>query len=141
VDGANASPAARKAAADVHQARRVDGAYDLGPGVEDVADLVRQHRRRHVGVLDREGAAEAAALERIAQLHEIEPAHGAQQALWLVAHAQSAQGVARRVVGDPVWVIRANIVDREHVHEELGELVQRRRVLAKLLADHAGAGS
>ena len=37
-------------------------------------------------------------------------------------------------------VIRANIVDREHVHEELGQLVERRGVVTELLANHAGTG-
>ena len=39
-----------------------------------------------------------------------------------------------------MWVIRANILDREYVHEELGQLVQRRRVVAELFAHHAGTG-
>ncbi len=37
-------------------------------------------------------------------------------------------------------VIRANIVDREHVHEELGQLVERRGVVTELLANHPGTG-
>jgi len=45
----------------VHEARVVRGAEHLGPGLQHRADLVRAHRRRHVRVLQRERAAEAAA--------------------------------------------------------------------------------
>ena len=51
-------------AADVQQARRVDGGHDLGARGQDVRALVGQHGQRDVGVLDGEGAAEAAALGR-----------------------------------------------------------------------------
>ena len=36
-----------------------------------------------------------------------------------------AQRVAGRVVRDPVRVVRAHVLDAEHVHEELGQLVAR----------------
>src|SRR5918994_3011026 len=39
-------------AADVHQARVVPGRADLGLRVENVSELVREHGRRSVGVLD-----------------------------------------------------------------------------------------
>ena len=55
-------PAARERAADLHQARAVDGRAHLGARVEDRPALVRHHRRRGLGVLDGERPAEAAAL-------------------------------------------------------------------------------
>ncbi len=55
-------PLARQQAADVHQAGRVGGGQHLGAGAEHVGDLVGAHRDRGVRVLDRERAAEAAAL-------------------------------------------------------------------------------
>ena len=60
---------------------------------------------------------------RIRQLDQLDPAHRPQQAQRPLAHAQRAQRVAGRVVGDPVRVVRAHVLDAEHVHEELGQLV------------------
>ena len=59
-------------AADVHQARRVAGRADLGAGGQHVADLVGQHRRRGVGVLQRERAAEPAAHVTLRQLDQVD---------------------------------------------------------------------
>ena len=46
--------------------------HTLGAGAHDVGDLVGEHRRRGVGVLDREGAAEAAALVGPGQLDQVD---------------------------------------------------------------------
>ena len=54
-------------------------AQTSAPVPSDVAHLVGQHRGRHVGVLQRERAAEAAALLGVGQLDQVEPAHRAQQ--------------------------------------------------------------
>ena len=62
VHRAHAGALSRQQAADVHQAGVVAGDQHLGAGVADVARLVRTHGDRGVGVLHREGAAEAAAL-------------------------------------------------------------------------------
>ena len=51
--------------------------------------LVDQHRGRRLRVLDRERPAEAAALVRLGQLDELEPAHRAQQPERRVAHLES----------------------------------------------------
>ena len=59
-------------AADVHQARVVGRRADLRARVEQVAQLVGEHRHRGVGVLDRERAAEAAALLRVLELDEVD---------------------------------------------------------------------
>ncbi len=55
------------------------------------------------------------------------PAHRAQQAQRAVAHLQQAQPVAGRVVGHPVRVVGADVLDAEDVHEQLAELVDARR--------------
>ena len=78
---ADAGALAGERAADVHQARRVGRGADLGARVQDVADLVGEHRHRRVGVLDRERPAEAAALARAVELDEVDPADVAQQPL------------------------------------------------------------
>ena len=101
--------------------------HDLGAGGEHVAHLVGEHRRRGVGVLDRERAAEAAARVGAGQLDQVDAAHGAQQPQRLVADAQHPQRVAGRVVGDPVRVVRADVGHAEHVDEQLGQLVGPRR--------------
>ena len=58
--------------ADVHQAGVVAGDQHLGAGLADVPGLVGAHRHRGVGVLDREGAAEAAALLRGRQVDQLD---------------------------------------------------------------------
>ena len=70
---AHAGALARERAADVHQAGVVGRADDLRARVEHGAHLVGQHRRRDLGVLDREGPAEAAALGRLGQLDQLDP--------------------------------------------------------------------
>ena len=85
----------------------------LGPRVEDAAHLVGKHRRRRVGVLDREGAAEAAALRRVGKLDELEPAHSAKEAVGRVADLKRAQRVTGGVVGHTVRKGSADVLDTE----------------------------
>ena len=59
--------------------------------------LSAEHRHRRVGVLDRERPAEAAALVRVLELHEVDPAHRRQQPPRPVADVQQPQRVAGRV--------------------------------------------
>ena len=112
--------------ADVHQAGRVHRGADLRTRVEHVAQLVGEHRHRRVGVLDREGAAEAAALQRLVHVHQVDPAHGAQQPLGPVADVQRPHRMARRVQRDPVRERGADVLHPEHVDEELAQLVHGR---------------
>ncbi len=70
----------------------------------------RRHRQRGVGVLDRERAAEAAALVGARQRAQLKAAHRAQQPQRPVAEPQRAQGVAGRVVGDRVRELGADVV-------------------------------
>ena len=89
--------------------------------------LVGQHRRRRVGVLDREGAAEAAALLGGRQLDEVEAAHRAQQPHRRVADLQQPQRVARRVVGHAVVERRADVLHPQPPDQELRQLEHARR--------------
>ena len=126
MDGAHAGPLARQRPADVGQAGVVPGGTDLGAGVEHVTDLVGQHRHRRVSVLDREGAAEAAALGRGGQLDQVDAAHRAQQPQRRVADLEQPQRVTGGMVGHPVGVIRADVLHAEHVDQELRQLVDAR---------------
>ncbi len=134
-------------AADVQQARRVDGRDDLGPRRQDAAALVLEHRQRDGGVLDGEGAAEPAALGGVRQLQQLEPAHVREQPLGRVADARHAQRVAGGVQRDAPRVRRADVLHAEAADEELGELEEpaaerlrvRRQPLVALLARDAAA--
>ena len=57
------------------------------------------------------------------QLDQVEAAHLPQQPQRLVADAQHPQRVAGGVVGDPVREVRADVLDAEHVDQQLGQLV------------------
>ena len=92
-------------------------------GRQHVGHLVGEHRGRGVGVLDGEGAAEAAALVGAGQLDQLQPADGAQQLQRPVADPQQPQRVAGRVVGDPVRVVGADVGHPEDVDQELRQLV------------------
>ncbi len=116
-----------QAAADVHQARVVGGGEHLGARTLDRFALVGEHRAGDAGVLQRERAAEPAALLGARQLDQLDPAHLAQQPQRPVAQAQHAQAVAGRVVGHPVREGRADVGHAEHVDEQLGQLVGARR--------------
>ena len=71
--GRTRQPAPPQAAADVHQARAVAGADAVRARRDDRRQLLVEHRRRDVGVLDGERAAEAAALLGLREVDELEP--------------------------------------------------------------------
>jgi hypothetical protein len=140
VHHADAGARVAQAAADVHQAGVVGGGADVGAGVDDPPQLVGQHRRRRVGVLDREGAAEAAALLGGRQLDEVDAAHRAQEPDRRVAHLEQPQRVARRVIGHAVMEGRADVLHPEAPDEELGELEDARGEIADLRGERLVAG-
>jgi len=74
VKGPDAGAQPAEPAPDVHETRGVAGRQHLGSGAQDGAHLVGQHRGRGVSVLDREGAAEPAALVGIGQFDEVDAA-------------------------------------------------------------------
>ena len=87
-----------------------------------LAHLSVEHRQRDVGVLDREGAAEAAALGGLRQLEQFEPAHTGEQPLGRVADPRHALRVARGMQRDAPRERRAHVLHAEAADEELGEL-------------------
>ena len=120
---AHAGALAPQRAADVHQARVVGRRADLGARVEHVAQLVGEHRHRGVGVLDRERAAEAAALARALELDEVDAlrrraaAAAAGRRLAAAAASGRSGGSVTRCGNDG-----ADVLDAEAVDEELGQL-------------------
>jgi hypothetical protein len=139
VDRADAGTLPPERAADVHQARVVGRGADLGAGVEHVAQLVGEHRHRRVGVLDRERPAEPAALLGLLDLDEVDALDRAQQPQRAVADLKQPQRMAGRVVGDAVRERGADILDLEHVDEELRQLAHAVRDRRAVLAHHRDA--
>src|SRR5699024_6391081 len=118
--------------ADVHQAGVVGHAQHFRPGVDGVAGLVGAHRGGDVTVLEREGAAEPAALLGLVDLHQVQAAYRAQQAVGTVAQAEHPQPVAGGVVSDPVRIVGAHVGHAEYVYEELGQVVHARSQIGDL---------
>ena len=142
-----------EAAVDVHEAGVVARGADFGARLRNGVHLFVQHGGGDFGVLDGEGAAEAAALIGIGEFDESEALDGFEQALRLVADVERAQGVAGGVDGDGVGVRGADIGNAEFVDEEFGELEDARedggdfgfearfgRHFRVVVADHGDAG-
>ena len=118
-------------AGDVEQAAQVAGQHEGRPGARDVGRLVGHHLGRDLGVLDAEGAAEAAADLGGRHLGELEAAHAGEEAARLALHLELAQAGAGVVVGGGDGGRR---VDRLHAHdvrEEAHQLVAARRQLLR----------
>ncbi len=144
-----------QAASDVHQAADVGGHHHVGAAALDGVELRVQHRRRERAQLDGEEAAEPAAGLRIRQVGAPRARCRAQQAARLLAKAEAAQSVARRVIRDCRAGLRRGRSEAEDVDEKLGELVRPPRQFHRLLAvlrvageqgrvmvdDHVGAGT
>ena len=116
-----------QAAVDVHQATVVAGGDDLGVSAEDSVELLIEHGAGDVGILDGEGAAEAAALLEAWKRDEIDVADGAKKRRRTIAELERAQTVAAGVIGDPMWEDRVEVGDAEAFCEKLGELVDTRK--------------
>ena len=140
----HAGALAREPAADLHQARVVDGGARPPPrSTTSARHLSASIARRRVRVLDRERAAEAAALARAPAARR---ARGPRTARSSRSGASPtfghAQRMAGRVVGDAVREDAPTSVDAEPVDEQLRELEHRRRLAAELrieLAHHPDA--
>ena len=89
----------------------------------DPIHLVVRHRRRQLGQLDGEGAPKAAALLRQRQLDELQALDPGKEAEGRLPYPQAPGHVARRVVGRHARVGGAQILDAQHVDDELGEFV------------------
>ena len=122
----HAGALAAQRAADVHQARLVGRRADLGARVEHAPQLVREHRHRRVGVLDRERAAEPAALAaRSSSSTRSMPRTARSSRRGRSPTLQQPQRVARRVQRHPVRERRADVDHAEHVDQELRQLEAR----------------
>src|SRR5581483_3003922 len=111
---------------------------DARAGRDDRVELVREHGRRDLRVLDREHAAEAAALLGARQLDELDVAHRAKQAQRPVAEAKPAEAVAGRVIRHAVREGCADVLHAEPVDEELRQL-EHARAERRRLAHEADA--
>ena len=75
MDGADAGALAAEGTADVHEAGVIGPGAGFGVGAEDALDFVGEHGGGDVGILDGEGAAEAAALVGVGEFEEGETFH------------------------------------------------------------------
>lgn len=114
----------------MHQTGVVGAAQHLGAGGQGAADLVLAHGGGDVGVLDGEGAAEAAALLGTGQLPQLQALDRFEEPAWPLPQAQGPQPVAGGVVGDGVREAGADIGDTKDVDQELGEFVRTGRECA-----------
>src|SRR5829696_2115847 len=120
--GVDSRTKASESAPDVHQARVVSCRTDLGLGVEDASELVREHSGGGVRVLDGERPAEPATLLGLGELHEVDAPHVPQELQWRIPDLQHPQRVACRMISNPVRIIGADVGDAESLDQELGEL-------------------
>ena len=92
----------------------------------DGGDLVGEHRGRDVGVLHREGAAEAAALVGVGQRRVLDAGDRADEVVLPAAEPEHPHAVAGGVVGDAVGEPRVElgggVDDAELVDEQLRQL-------------------
>ena len=120
------------------QARAVPGDQHLRVGLAHVASLVGSHGDGDVGVLHREGPAEAAALLRAGQVDQRQPAHRLEQPPRAVADAEQPQRVAGRVVGDAMREGRTDV--RRHRARRPGTRSARRRAARARRPPRPGPG-
>jgi len=116
-----------QATVDLHEAGVVEGADDLGSGLDDAGFFFSEHGEGDVGVFDGEGATEAAALFFLWELDEVEAANVAEKFGGCVAYVQHAERVAGGVIGDGVREGRTDVFYAEVVDEKLGELEDARK--------------
>ena len=98
-------------AAHVHQAGGIRRAEDVGSRRHHGRDLVLAHRRRGLGVLDCEGAAETAALLRAWERPQLQTLDRLQKTVRSVADPEQAQGMAGGVIGNAVFEGGADVGD------------------------------
>src|SRR5262245_47041030 len=89
--------AAMKAAADLHQAAKVAAHDAIRARLLERGQLAVQHPGGNLGILDRKETAESAALLLVANRDSLDAMHRRQQGERLVADAESAQEVTRRM--------------------------------------------
>src|SRR5512133_1298311 len=107
----------------VHQAAAVRGQDEGGAGGGGVRDLVGDHGAGDFGVAHREGAAEAAALVLPGEGRQLHVGELADEGLGLALQAQVADRMAGAVPGDLHRLAQVLQLHIQHIHEELGQLV------------------
>jgi len=122
MDGADAGTLAAEGAADVHEAGVIGAGAGFGARAEDALELVGEHGGGDVGILDGEGAAEAAALVGVGEWEEGEAFDLLEEVGGFGAEVERAEAVAGGVEGDGMGVEGADVGDAELVGEEFGEL-------------------
>src|ERR1700683_5587597 len=100
---------AMQSATHLHQTSAVVRDHYLGAALAKANHLVLQHRARDVRELDRKQTAEAAAFFAVAQFHDADSIYRRQKPQRLLAQAELAHQVARRVIGDGSFEARADV--------------------------------
>jgi hypothetical protein len=113
-------------ALDVQQAAQVAADHGLGAAGQHVVALASRQSPPRFAELDREGAAETAALLAPGHLLEFDAGHLRQQRTRLLLDAHAAQAAAGVVVGDAALVVARHLVDLEHGDQEIGQFVSAR---------------
>src|SRR5438552_16684530 len=90
---------ARQSAADLHQTTGIAGNYVFRAGGVDGTQLVLEHGARNIGIIHREGSAEAAA-SRCLQLHKLKVTHRTQQPARRIGNPQTPQHVTPVMICD-----------------------------------------
>src|ERR1035437_387890 len=102
VHGAQVQARARKSSLNLHQATRVQRHHGVGAGAHDGFDLSARHGARKLRELNREGAAEPAALFGRNHLAQLQSLYVSQQAARRRLDAEFAESVAAIVKGHNV---------------------------------------
>ncbi len=128
---------------DVEHAAKIAEHDGFGAARLDVLALAIGDRRRHLAELDRERAAESAALLAIGHLLQLYARQRAQQASRLHFHAELTQPGAAVVVGEPTGEVAVGALQFQHIDQERREFVsalrqpldarEHRRLVAKQL--------
>ena len=123
---ADAGLIAAERAADMQEARIIGSGADFRAGVENAANFVGKHGSGYVGILDGEGAAEAAALINTCKRRERKAADSLQETLRFVANLKRTERMTRHVQRDGMREERTDIGDTEFIYEQLGKFEDAR---------------
>src|SRR5713101_8138882 len=109
-------------AANLHQTSAIVRNYGLRAALFDANDLVLDHRGRDVRKLDREHPAEPTAFFRVTKIDELKSGDGAEKGARFVDDMQFAYYMAGGMVCHGVLIAGAEVLDLQHVDEELRKL-------------------
>jgi hypothetical protein len=149
------SAVAAELAGHIHEASEIAGEEEGAAGLGDALRLVLDNGIGDVGILHREGAAEAAAGVPVGHLDDLEAVYGGKKLARLRADAELAEPRAGIVIGRPGLPADIDFGDATNVHEEGHELVAacgkrlgpgapcciRLKKLGIVPLDHAAAGA